>query len=98
MNRTIKEATVRRYYYDSHDRLRVHLATLPRRLQLRQAPQDPQRPHAFRIHLQALDRAARPIQGQSNPPHGGTEHLATGNQPPLRLREARPLVERSGFL
>ena len=26
MNRTIKEATVRRYYYDSHDRLREHLA------------------------------------------------------------------------
>jgi transposase InsO family protein len=26
MNRTIKEATVRRYYYDSHDRLRAHLA------------------------------------------------------------------------
>jgi len=27
MNRTLKEATVRRYYYDSHDRLRVHLKT-----------------------------------------------------------------------
>jgi transposase InsO family protein len=26
MNRTIKEATVHRYYYDSHDRLRPHLA------------------------------------------------------------------------
>lgn len=25
MNRTIKEATVRRYYYDSHERLRTHL-------------------------------------------------------------------------
>jgi transposase InsO family protein len=25
MNRTIKEATVRRYYYDSHDQLRHHL-------------------------------------------------------------------------
>lgn len=25
MNRTIKEATVRRYHYDSHDRLRAHL-------------------------------------------------------------------------
>lgn len=27
MNRTIKEATVRRYYYDSHERLRDHLQT-----------------------------------------------------------------------
>ncbi len=27
MNRTIKQATVRRYYYDSHERLRTHLQT-----------------------------------------------------------------------
>jgi hypothetical protein len=26
MNRTIKEATVRRFHYDSHDQLRTHLA------------------------------------------------------------------------
>ncbi len=26
MNRMLKEATVRRYYYDSHDQLRAHLA------------------------------------------------------------------------
>jgi transposase InsO family protein len=25
MNRTLKEATVRRYHYDSHDQLREHL-------------------------------------------------------------------------
>ena len=25
MNRTLKEATVRRYHYDSHDQLRQHL-------------------------------------------------------------------------
>lgn len=28
MNRTIKDATVRRFYYDTHSRLRTHLATL----------------------------------------------------------------------
>jgi transposase-like protein len=27
MNRTLKEATVRRYYYENHDQLRTHLAT-----------------------------------------------------------------------
>jgi transposase InsO family protein len=27
MNRTLKEATVRRYYYDSHDQLRQHVQT-----------------------------------------------------------------------
>ena len=26
MNRTIKDATVRRFYYESHDQLRQHLA------------------------------------------------------------------------
>ena len=26
MNRTLKEATVQRYYYDSHEQLRAHLA------------------------------------------------------------------------
>ena len=26
MNRTLKEATIKRYYYDSHDQLRAHLA------------------------------------------------------------------------
>lgn len=26
MNRTIEDATVRRFYYDSHDQLRSHLA------------------------------------------------------------------------
>jgi len=26
MNRTLKEATVRRYHYDSHDQLKEHLA------------------------------------------------------------------------
>lgn len=27
MNRTLKEATVKRYHYDSHDQLRQHLST-----------------------------------------------------------------------
>ena len=26
MNRTLKEATVKRYYYEAHDELRTHLA------------------------------------------------------------------------
>ena len=28
MNRTIKEATVKRFHYESHDQLRTHLAGL----------------------------------------------------------------------
>ena len=28
MNRTIKEATVKRFFYDTHDQLKVHLSDL----------------------------------------------------------------------
>ena len=50
----------------------------PRRLRLslqfRPAPEDPQRPHALRVHLQALDFRARTIHPRSNPPNAGTKH------------------------
>ena len=75
MNRTLKEATVRRYYYKSHEQLRTHLTGLRRLLQLRQAPQDPQGAHPFRAHLQVLDRRPEHLQRRSNPPLSGTEHL-----------------------
>jgi hypothetical protein len=42
----------------------------------RQAPQDPQRAHPLRAHLQMLDRGPEPLQRLSNPPLSGTEHLA----------------------
>ena len=56
MNRTIKEATVKRYHYDSHAQLDRHLARLHQRLQLRPPAEDTARPHAIRIHLQMLDK------------------------------------------
>ena len=43
MNRTIKDATVKRFHYDSHDQLRRHLRRLRRRLQFRPQAQDPAR-------------------------------------------------------
>jgi hypothetical protein len=73
--KALKEATVRRYYYKSHEQLRTHLTGLRRRLQLRQAPQDPQGAHPFRAHLQVLDRRPEHLQRRSNPPLSGTEHL-----------------------
>ena len=41
MNRTIKEATVKRYHYDSHQQLQHPPRRLHHRLQFRQAAQDP---------------------------------------------------------
>jgi len=48
MNRTLKEATVRRYHYD---RASPTHPNIPRRLQLRQASQDFEWAHAVRIRL-----------------------------------------------
>ena len=59
MNRTIKDATVKRFYYESHDQLRQHLADFSR-LQLWPQAQDPQGPHAVRIHLPTVDKEPEP--------------------------------------
>ena len=58
MNRTIKDATVKRYHYDDHDQLRAHpCATSVDALQLR--PQAWARhscmTYTIRVHLQMLD-------------------------------------------
>ncbi len=57
MNRTIKDATVKRYFYETHDQLRTHLRdfvdayNFARRLKT-------QRPHPIRVYLQGLDFAS----------------------------------------
>ena len=78
MNRTLKDATVKRYFYETHDQLRAHLQKLRRRLQLRQAAQNPQGPNPIRIYLQSLDFRATQIQNQPAPANAGTKHLRCG--------------------
>ena len=51
MNRTIKDATVKRYFYKIPRSAAHASAGLRQRLQLRQKAQDPQRPHPLRIRL-----------------------------------------------
>ena len=67
MNRTIKEATVKRYFYDTHDQLRVHLRDFVNAYNFARQAQDPPRPHTLRVHLQSLDFTAPKIQ--TNPLH-----------------------------
>ena len=62
MNRTIKDATVKRYFYETHDQLRTHLRdfvdayNFARRLTtLRGLP-------PIRVHLQSMDFPAQTIQ------------------------------------
>ena len=69
MNRTLREATVRRYHCDSHDQLWQHLGPFPLRLQLRQAPQDIEGAHALRSHLRGSDEEARLLQARPYPAH-----------------------------
>jgi hypothetical protein len=87
MNRTLKDATVKRYFYETHDQLRAHLQKLRRRLQLRQAAQNPQGPNPIRIYLQSLDFRATQIQNQPAPANAGTKHL--GCKPRYRADNRR---------
>jgi RNA-directed DNA polymerase len=61
MNRTIKDAAVKRFHYGDHDQLRTPLTAFMA---------------ALRIHLQNLEGRARQIHPKSDPPDAGTEHLA----------------------
>jgi hypothetical protein len=75
MNRTIKEATVKRFHYGSHDQLRGHRQTFVsaynfgRRLQTL-------RGLTLRIDLQSLDKRPQPIHAEFAPSNAGTKHLA----------------------
>jgi len=84
MNRTIKEATVKRYHYDSHDQFRQHLSgstspAAPRRLrgclEFRPQAQNPQGPHLVRGHLQNMAKRARSLYIKPAPSNAGTKHL-----------------------
>jgi transposase InsO family protein len=81
INRTIKDATVKRYFLRNSRPAARPPAKLRRRLQLRQTPQNPQGPHPIRISLQSLDVTALEIQTQSAPANAGTKHLAHSKWP-----------------
>ena len=55
MNRTIKEATVQRYHYDSHRQLEAHLADFVSAYNFGRRLKTLKGPHAIRVHLQNLD-------------------------------------------
>ena len=75
MNRTIKDATVKRYHYDSHDQLSRHLAdfvsayNFGRRLKTLKGLT----PYEFVCKRWTIE--PQRIQTRSNPPIPGTEHL-----------------------
>ena len=87
MNRTIKDATVRRYHYDNHEQLRRHLADFVagRRLKTLKGLT----PYES-ICKSWADRATT-LQRQPAPPNAGTKHLVLLLfQIRLRLRHDEP--------
>ncbi len=97
MNRTIKEATVKRYQLRHTRAAEVPPRKLRRRLQLRPTIEDPQGPDALRIHRQSMDKRAQKIQTRPNPPNAGTKHLAYDSffSPPLKVRRQRSCERRT---
>jgi len=67
MNRTIKEATVKRYHYGSHEQLKTHNIRLHDGLQFCQKAQNLEGTHALRICLQNMESEACPrVQKNQN--------------------------------
>lgn len=74
MNRTIKEAKVRRFHYDHHDQLRTYLESFVDAYKLQPSSQNTEWAHALRV-VQTMDIRASKIHPQSASRDAGTEHL-----------------------
>jgi transposase InsO family protein len=62
MNRTLKEATVRHYYYETHALLRDHLEAFLNAYNFAKRLKTLRGAHSLRAHLQSLGRPAQAIQ------------------------------------
>ena len=85
MNRTIKEATVKRYHYDSHQQLQAHLCVFIDAYNYGRRLKTLKGLTPLRVHLQNVDKRTTTIQVQSNPSNSGTKHL----EPPHQARHVR---------
>ena len=75
MNRTLKEATVKRYHYGSHDELRAHLQLFLQAYNYARRLKALRGLTPYEFSLPGLDPGARTVQDQPVTPHPGTEHL-----------------------
>ena len=75
MNRTIKDATVKRYYYETHDELRTHLADFVTAYNFARRLKTLKGLTPYEFICKRLDKRARTIHPQSAPPNAGTKHL-----------------------
>ncbi|MBB4383636.1 transposase InsO family protein [Bradyrhizobium sp. SBR1B] len=76
MNRTIKEATVQRYYYDRHDQLEAHLAGFINAYNSARRLKTLKGLTPYEYICKCWNFPARTIQTQPAPANAGTKHLA----------------------
>lgn len=91
MNRTIKEAIVKRFHYDDHEQLRSHLGNFVLAYNFGPSIEDPQGTHALRIYLQMLDIRTQTIHPRPNPANAGTKHLGRSRR--AGIQEAGSVCE-----
>ena len=75
MNRTIKEAAVKRFQYDNREQVRNHLANFISAYKAGRRLKTPKAPHALQVHLQTIDNRTRKLDPEPDPSNGGTENL-----------------------
>ena len=90
MNRAIKDATVKRFHYDSHEQLRRHLqdfvaaynfASRLKRLRGLTPYEFICKTWSAKHGLQNMGRRATTLQGKCAPPNPGTKHLVVATLP-----------------
>ena len=72
MNRTLKEATVKRYHYESHDQLRRHLSDFVAAYNFARRLKTLKGLTPLRSYLQSLDKRATTIHVRFDPSIPGT--------------------------
>lgn len=75
MNRTIKDATVKRFHDDSHEQLRQHLADFVAAYNFGRRLKRLRGLTPLRVRLQRMGHRAPPLHRKPAPPKAGTKHL-----------------------
>ena len=76
MNRTIKDATVKRYFYETHDQLRTHLRDFVDAYNFARRLKTLRGLTPYEFICKAWTSEPQQIQNQPAPANAGTKHLA----------------------
>ena len=82
MNRTLKEATVKKYHYETHQNLRDHLQTFLMAYNFAKRLKTLKGLTSYEFICKCWTEEPKKIQAKPNAPHAGTKHLAGLPPPP----------------